>query len=312
MATATYDKQPVTISAGALVLLCALLWGGQSVAMKIALAEIPTYQMLFSRTLLSLVVIFAWAALVRESLKIDRAQLTMIGINATFLFVQMGLFAVGTGWTSSVHSIVIINSFPIYTALFCHLFLSGFGLTRWTVAGQFLSFAAVVFVFSDRLLDYEATAGSLDAGIHAAKPADLAGDLLIVAAAVTMGAKITYLKSIFGRIRPVQVVFWEAIFTVPVFLTVCMSLEQVQWSISPRALGAIVYQGVAVSGMAFVIWITLLSRHAPNDLTVYRLSTPLFGLVLGASILEEPLTGNLLAGVVLLACGIWLVNRDHL
>lgn len=297
MATATYDKQPVNVSAGLLVLFCALLWAGQSVAVKIALEDVTRFQLLFSRTLLSLGIIGLWALATRDSLRIYGEQFGMVGINAVFLFVQLGLYTAGTDQTSSVHSIVIINSFPLYTALFCHFFLAGFELTKGTIAGLVLAFAAVVIVFGDQLLfapDDQAT---------------LSGDLLVAAAAMTMGGKITYLKSIFGRIRPVQVVFWEAIITVPVFLAVSLWLEQPNWNFSAEAGAAIAYQGVAVSGMAFVIWITLLSRHAPNDLTVYRLATPLLGLVLGWMILDEVLTPYLFVGAAMLAVGIWLVNR---
>ena len=62
--------------------------------------------------------------------------------------------------------------------------------------------------------------------------------------------------------------------------------------------------------MAFLLWNYVLSQHSPNEVTVFRLASPLVGLVAGWLLLSgEIVTWHLLVGGVLIVVGIWRVTR---
>jgi len=296
MRSLTYEKQPVTLATVGMALSCATLWAGQSVAVKLAVEHLPPYRVMALRFLFACFVTGGWAVFRKRTLRLTRSQVRMVIVNALFLFTQVGLYTIGTSWTTSVHSIVIVSSFPFFAALACHYFLPGFPFNLRTMFGLAAAFLGVVVVFASRYTEP-------DVG-------NLPGDLLVLAAAACVGCKIAYVKSLLRTISPLQLVFWEAATAILLFLLTSVMLESDQpWSFSVSAVMAILYQGCAVSGIAFLLWATLLSRHSPNDVTIFRLATPMLGMLLGWLILSEPVTPYIIVGGILLAGGICWVTR---
>ena len=282
-----------------MLLVCAILWAGQAVAVKVAVHELLPWSMVCWRVMLSCAVVGVAAWVAGQSLKLEWKQWKWLVLNAAFLLSQIGLFTMGTELTTSVHSVVIINSFPFFTALFSHYFLADCPLQARTFWGLVASFIGVCAVFGDQLTWPDAQA--------------LQGDLYILFAAALMGGKITYVKALLSTISPWKLVFWEALLCIPVSLLIAWTAES--WplhSVSWRTATAVAYQGIAVSGIAFLLWLHLLTRHSPNDVTPFRLLTPVLGAGLGWLILHEPLTPQVLIGGTLLAIGLYYVAHHRL
>ena len=74
-------------------------------------------------------------------------------------------------------------------------------------------------------------------------------------------------------------------------------------------VAAIAYQSVIVAFVSYLIWFWLLQRYPASGLAAFSFWTPLFGVLAGWLVLGENLTGNLGAAAVLIAGGIYLVNR---
>jgi drug/metabolite transporter (DMT)-like permease len=72
---------------------------------------------------------------------------------------------------------------------------------------------------------------------------------------------------------------------------------------------SLVYQTVWVAFITYLVWFWLITRHAVSRLASFTFLTPLFGVLAGGVLLDEPLTGRLLAALVLVGLGIYLVNR---
>jgi drug/metabolite transporter (DMT)-like permease len=72
---------------------------------------------------------------------------------------------------------------------------------------------------------------------------------------------------------------------------------------------AFVYQGSIIAGLTFVAWTALMRRHQLGQLSAFIFLTPLFGVFLSWLLLGDPITLPLVAGLVLVASGIALVNR---
>ncbi|HEY7037360.1 MAG TPA: DMT family transporter, partial [Methylomirabilota bacterium] len=72
---------------------------------------------------------------------------------------------------------------------------------------------------------------------------------------------------------------------------------------------AIAYQSVIVAFVSYLIWFWLLQRYPASGLAAFSFWTPLFGVLAGWLVLGERLTGNLGAAAILVAVGIYLVNR---
>jgi len=289
-------KRPVGMLTTLMALSCSLLWAGQSVAVKIAVNEMPPFLVMGLRFLLALITISLVAFVLRIPLRVERRWLPWLLGHAVLLCIQTTLYTLGTDATQSVNSIVIINSFPFFTAIICHYCLPDFPFTWRAISGLVLAFTGLLVVFAP---------GLIENGLG-----NRWGDWLVLSAAVMMGVKITYVKSLLRHVSPIPVVFWTAVCAAPMLLLTSYALGEfasVEWH--AQAITAIAYQGMAVSAVAVLMWTTLLSWHAPNDVTVFRMATPLLGMALGWLILKEPVSGSLIVGAVLIALGVYRVTR---
>ena len=74
---------------------------------------------------------------------------------------------------------------------------------------------------------------------------------------------------------------------------------------------ALAYQIVVVSFASYIVWFWLITQYAPSKLAAFTFLTPVSGVLFGALILDEPVTGPILAALALIGGGIYLVNRGQ-
>ena len=61
--------------------------------------------------------------------------------------------------------------------------------------------------------------------------------------------------------------------------------------------------------MAYLLFFKLLERVGPTQTTTVTYLIPIVGMLAGALVLGEPLTGGMLVGLVLVLCSVVLVNE---
>ncbi|WP_237718737.1 DMT family transporter [Alkalibacillus haloalkaliphilus] len=70
----------------------------------------------------------------------------------------------------------------------------------------------------------------------------------------------------------------------------------------------VLFTGVLASALCFTVWFILLSVIDMVTATISTLLVPVFGLLFGWLILNEPLTANILIGTALIVIGISIAN----
>jgi drug/metabolite transporter (DMT)-like permease len=78
--------------------------------------------------------------------------------------------------------------------------------------------------------------------------------------------------------------------------------------VSPLAVASLAFQGVIVAFASYLAWFWLLTRYLAARLAVFSFLTPLFGVLFGVLILNEPLTVSFVFAALLVGAGIVLVN----
>lgn len=266
---------------------CSLLWAGQGIAVKLATNELPPLRIVALRMALSAIALGTFAWLRGSSLRISKHGLKAVAWNAAFLSLQLLLYTRGTAGTSSVHSIVLINTFPFFAVVAGLFWLPELRASRTQLVALTLAFAGAVCVLWSKADNTEATR--------------FTGDALVLLAAACMGWKIVFLKGVLADYPPLLVVFWTAILGLCVCGSLSLWLEpRGVWPNTTTAWAALLYQGWAVSALAFVLWNILLSRHAPNDVTAFRMVAPLVGAFLGWLLLQEAVGLNVWLGAILI------------
>jgi len=212
--------------------------------------------------------------------------------------VEFLLLYYGIDLTNASRAIIFLYTQPLWTALGAHFFLSAERLTATKCVGLMLSFAGLVTVFGTR----PTTVGHLY----------WVGDLMEVGAAALWAATSIYLKR-FMLNKPIthyQTLFAQLFFSIPVLAAGWLLFE---WgrpvTLAPLVIGAVVYQSVVIAFMSYLLWFWMIHRYQVSRLAAFTFLTPLSGVILSGVLLEEPLTAVLFAGLVLVAAGLYLVNR---
>ena len=81
--------------------------------------------------------------------------------------------------------------------------------------------------------------------------------------------------------------------------------------ITPEALFAVIWLGLLGSGLAYLVFFRLLGRWGATRTSMVAYLLPVFGIVLGALVLNEPIDARLLIGTALVIGGIALVNSKY-
>ena len=280
----------------ALVLLLALLWGGNSVAIKIGLQDIPPLALAGFRFIIGLAAVTGWARWQRVRIRLEPGELVPLIYLSLIFLLQIIALNVGTHYTTSSRSVVLNSTYPLFTTLFAHYLIQGDRLTVLKTTGILLAFGGVTVTFME----------SLNLGTREL----LIGDAIVLASGALLGLRVVATKRLVQSIHPYRLLIWTMLFTLPWFFLLSLIFEQGwEYQLTLSSVAAILYQGLVVAGFCFVAWTSVLRHYRASRLVVLFFVTPLFGVVLSNLLLDEPLGLELISGAVLVAAGIYLVNR---
>jgi len=81
-------------------------------------------------------------------------------------------------------------------------------------------------------------------------------------------------------------------------------------TLTPLAMGSVLFQGVVVSFVSYLTWFWLLRKYLASNLAVFSFITPLFGVTFGVLLLGEPLSVNFVLGALMVLAGVVLVSAE--
>jgi drug/metabolite transporter (DMT)-like permease len=286
----------IGLRAGALALLMAMLWGGNSVAIKIGLAGMPPAAMAALRFVLGALTVWVGALFVGVSLAVPRSTWKGLAGLGLLFTVQIWLLNAGTGYTTASRSGVLINVYPFFLALFSHFFVPGDRISFAKAIGLVFSFSGVALLFAE--------------SISLADTHYLLGDSMVAISGMLLGLRQVVLKRLVQGLHPFQVLFWQASLSLPLFALWSFFVEgDVEYIWNAEVVLAVLYQGVVVAGLCFVLLVFLIRHHSPSRLGVFSFLTPVVGVFLSAWLLGEELSPALLISLALVVLGIVVTNR---
>lgn len=284
------------LAMGLMLLLCAT-WGLQQISVKVAAAGVPPVLQAGLRSVGATALLWMWCIWRRVPL-FDRDGSLAAGLVAGLLFAgEFVLLFVALDLTTAGRAVLFLYVAPFVVALGAHLFIPGERLSAGQALGLLSAFAGVALAFAD--------------GIGGAAGGSLVGDLLAVGAAVLWGATTVVVKaSRLARIRASKTLFYQLAVSALVLPLLSLLLgEPAPGPLTPLVWGSVAFQIVIVAFASYLIWFWLVARYPAGRLSAFSFLTPLFGMAFGAVLLGERVTPLLGAALVLVAAGIWLVNR---
>jgi drug/metabolite transporter (DMT)-like permease len=295
--TTTTDRSRLSWGTVALVLLLCAFWGGNTVAIKVSLADVPPLGAAGLRFLLGTAAIGLWCWRNGIPLALRPGEVRpLVGLTGIFL-AQIAALNFGTKATLASQATVLISSYPLFVGLLAHFLVSGDRLTWHKSLGLALAFGGVFCVFAEPWFQ--------------SGPGHWLGNLTVAVSAFLLGLRLVCLKLLVRDLNPYQAIFWQGLLSLPAFFLASGFGEGfAAYHFTVPAVGALLYQGLVVAGFCFVAWAVLLQHHRPSQLASFSFTSPLFGVALSCLLLDDPLTGGLGLGVLLVAAGIYLANRE--
>ena len=278
---------------------CCFLWGLNQVAAKVALAEVPPLWQAATRSLGGALLVFLWARL-RGIALFDRDATLRGGLLAGLLFAaEFGCIFLGLQFTTASRMAVFIYISPFVVALGMPFIARSERLGGVQLAGLVTAFAGVAWAFSEGF------------GQPAAGPRQWLGDGLGVIAGVLWGATTLAIRGsrLSGACAEKTLLYQLAISGAA--LTLAALVVGTPWAATLSALTwtSLFFQVVIVTFASYLLWFWLVRHYPATRLASFTLLTPVFGLLLGALLLGEPITPRLVIALVAVACGIVVVNR---
>lgn len=283
-----------------LVILC-LLWGLNQVAAKVALAEVPPLVQAGARSLGGAVLVMAWATL--RGIKLFERDGTLFGgLLAGVLFAtEFACVFIGLQFTTASRMVVFLYLAPFVVALGMPFIAKSEALRPPQVAGLVAGFACVAWAFAEGFTK------------PAAGPNQWIGDALGLVACVCWAATTFSVRaSRLTSASPEKTLLYQlAVSGVALSLGAAFSGQHLPTSLSTVVVLSLLFQTVIVCFASFLAWFWLVRHYPATRLSAFTLLTPVFGLLMGALLLGEPITLRLMIALLGVVFGIYMVNRPQ-
>jgi drug/metabolite transporter (DMT)-like permease len=279
-----------------LVALCAS-WGLQQVAIKVTNPAVPPLLQSGIRSAGASILLWLWMAARRQPFPV-RDGTAGWGLTAGLLFAgEFLLIYWGLEFTSASRAVVFLYLSPFVVALGAQRFVPGEQLRLSQVLGLVCAFVGILVAFSESFSHPSSRM--------------LIGDGMLAAAAVLWGATTVIIKaSPLSGIAASRTLLYQLLVSALVLpLGSLLRGESVVGQVTPLIAGSLVYQTVWVAFITYLAWFWLLRRYPAARLASFTFLTPLFGVLAGGWLLNEPMTAPLLLALALVGSGIYLVNR---
>ncbi len=295
------DGRKTQLDAVAIVLLlaCSAIWGVAQVAAKFTLQDVPPLLQAGLRSLGAAVLLLAWSRWRGLDL-FSRDGTGRAGLLAGALFAaEFACMFIGLQFTTASRMVVFLYMAPFVVALGMPLIARHERLSAPQAAGLVLAFAGVVWAFAEGFTQ------------PAAGPRQWLGDALGFAGAVLWGLTTLATRATgLSTALPEKTLMYQLAVS-GVALTVASPLAGEPWpqAIGATAAAALAFQVVVVTFASYLTWFWLVRHYPATRVSAFVLLTPVFGLLAGVLLLNEPLTTRLVVALAAVCVGIALVNR---
>ncbi len=280
------------------LLMCCAIWGVSQVAAKLTLVEVPPLLQAGVRSVGAALLLLLWSRW--RGLRMGGADGTgPAGFLAGVIFaVEFACIFIGLQFTTASRMVVFLYTAPFVVALGMPLIARNEKLSPQQMAGLLLAFAGVVWAYAEGFTR------------PAAGPLQWLGDALGLVGAFLWGAATLLTRgSRLSTALPEKTLLYQLVLS-GVALTAASALSSETWprGVSAGVVWLMLFQIAVVTFASYLAWFWLVRHYPATRAAAFTLLTPIFGLLAGVLILNEPLTTRLLLALVAVCAGIALVN----
>ncbi|MFT9331897.1 DMT family transporter [Acetobacter persici] len=291
-------RKPLDATATSLMVGLCFCFGLQQVALKAAAQDMaPILQISLRSGLAALLVVGLMLARRERLVQISRTWKPGLAVGVLF-FLEYLFTGQSLRYTSASRSVVFLYTSPIFAALILHFMEASERMAPRQWAGILLAFCGIAVAF----LGHQTVAG---------QGADLSllGDALALLAGASWGVTTVVIRmSSLATVPAKQTLLYQLAGACVLLFPMAVLLHQTAFTVTPILLLSLGYQVFILSFVAFLLWFWLLRHYQASRIGVLSFMTPLFGVLLGAVLLHEPVEPGFVTGALLVVAGLVLVS----
>ena len=283
-------RQPLSPrgEAYAALVVLALVWGYTWVVIKVATFDASPLIVATGRNAVGVIVLFAVLMVLRRTLRPTPFLPTVIlGLLQTTGWTLLQTFAVSLA--SAGKAAVLGYTMPFWVALLA-----------WPLLGERITGA--------RWAAFALAACGLGFVVTPLGTATLEADALAVGAGLVWAASAVWMKRLRAEhdVDLLSLTTWQMLWgTIPLLVLTAIVPEHVRWTTS--FVASMAFLGILGAGLAWFLWMFILSRLPAGVAGIASLATPVVGVVLSAIQLHEIPSTTELTGMALIL-GALVVN----
>jgi len=271
------------------------VWALGFVPSRVLARGAPPLSILSIRFLIAGGLLLGGAKLAKLSIPRDpRTWLRLFAVGVGSNALYLGLNYIALRHLSAGMGSIVASTNPLVVALVAPFVLRE-PLTARKMTGLLLGFGGVVLAMHAR------------AGAGTAQPRDV---LLAFIGVISFVASNILFKRMTDRPHPIVLNGGQLTCAGLALIPAGLMLEgtpHIAWT--PEIIASLAFLVLALSIGASLLWFWILQHGEASRVSAYFFLTPIFGLLVGALLLKEPLAPTDGVGLAIIAAGLWLVAR---
>ena len=280
-----------------LLLLLGAIWGSSFFNIKIATYSFEPYTLALVRvsfaTLTLLAVSFFYKIKIQAFSKKEWKIYALVGL--CNIAIPFSLIAIGTKEVDSYLAAMLMSTTPLTGSILAHIFTKNEKITLPKSIGIILGFTGVLLLFFDKLIVNDSNYFFAIIILVGSTFYSISGIMIL-----------KYLKKSGNINVTTSTLIWAVIFLLPLSFVFEEPLSSTPTVYSFLSL---IYLGVVATGFAWWLRFKILAKNGLVFQTQVAYLIPIFGVIFGVLILNEQITWKVLASLVIIISGIYIVKK---
>ena len=279
-----------------LLLLLGAIWGSSFFNIKIATYSYEPYTLALIRVILAAVTMLAVSFTYKIKIYAFSSNWRIYAlVGVCNITIPFSLIAIGTNKIDSYLAAMLMSTTPITGSILAHFFIKDEKITFLKSLGIILGFTGILLLFFDKLIINESNY--------------LFVLIIILGSTFYSISGIIILKKL-KKLGNINVTTSTLIWSVITLLPLSFILEE-PFKSTPtlESTLSLIYLGVVATGFAWWLRFKILAKNGIVFQTQVTYLIPIFGIVFGVLILDEQITWKVLASLIIIISGIYIVKK---
>ena len=279
--------------------LLGFFWGSSYLFIKIGVEDgLTPFTLITFRLLIGFLLLLTVVLVARERIPpFGRIYGHLFVMGAINIAVPFSLITWAEQSVDSSVAAILNAAVPLFVLLIAAVFLKDERLTANRVLGLVAGFVGVVV-----LVGFDPS--DLASG-------NLAGEIALIGSTISYACGAVYARRNIHGLRPMIPAIFQVGFGLLIVSVLAFLFENpLATQFTPASLFAVIWLGLLGSGLAYLVFFRLLGRWGATRTSMVAYLLPLYGIVLGALVRNEPIDATMILGTALIVGGVALVNAN--